>query len=101
MSNHLPQPTSAAKPDISELVTDIVDGKLSLFDLIRSPQDGDYRAHVEMMRAFSAITTDRRALKILLREPEQKIADHENKGRDSEEIEKQVLRNDGTVYRYF
>ena len=95
MSNHLPEPTSAAKPDISELITDIVAGKLSLFDLITSPQDGDYRAHVEMIRAFSAITTDLRALKTLLRELEQKIADRENKGRDSEEIEKQLLRKDG------
>jgi AbiV family abortive infection protein len=95
MSNHLPEPTSAAKPDISELISDIVAGKLSLFDLITSPQDEDYRAHIEMMRAFSAITTDLGTLKTLLREIEQKVADHVSKSRDSEEIEKQLFRKDG------
>jgi AbiV family abortive infection protein len=95
MSSQLPRATPAVKSDISKLVIDITDGKFSLFDFIRSPQEGDYRAHVEMMRAFNIITNDVRALEALQRELKQKITEHADKGYESEEIEKQLRRKDG------
>jgi AbiV family abortive infection protein len=95
MSNRRPPRTSAQKPDISELISQIVDGKRSFFDFIRSAQEGDYRAHVEMMRTVSLIATDLRALEALQRELNEKIANHVGDRRDSEEIDKQLLRKDG------
>lgn len=95
MSNDLPQITPTSPPEVSELIADIVAGKVSTFDLLRSAPEGDYRAHVEMMRTFGAISSDLGALKVFLAELQQKIADHEGDRGNSEEIEKQLLRKDG------
>ncbi len=95
MRSKSPPVAATDSPDASNLIADIAAGKVSLFDFIRSVPDGDYRAHVEMMRTFGAISSDLGALKAFLQELQEKIAEHENDGSDSEEIEKQLLRKDG------
>jgi hypothetical protein len=95
MSNDSPQISPTRQPEVSELIADIVAGKVSAFDLVRSVPDGDYRAHVEMMRTFGVISSDPRALKALLQELQQKVCEHKTDSCDSEEIEKQLLRKDG------
>lgn len=88
----LPQDTEA--PTLEALVSDILAGNVSLFELLRSAPSGDYRAHVQQMRLFHIISRDLRVLKTFQDEMSTRIAEAGGIPNDGA-IEKELARKDG------
>ncbi len=76
------------------LVADILAGRVSLFDLLRSGPSGDYCAAVQNARLFSALSSDPRVAKHLLAEIRSKIVEAGHNP-DDDAIEKELARKDG------
>jgi hypothetical protein len=81
--------------DASEIIVDAIAGKVSLFDLIRSAPDRDYKAHIDMHRMAAPILSDVGAAKALVSELQLKIAEQDIDLTQQEEIAKQLARKDG------
>lgn len=79
--------------DLSQLVADIVSGKVSFFELIRSAPNEDYFAHVQVSRLSYLIMRHPDALRALLAEIEAEIQAHGDLDRDA--IKKELTRKDG------
>jgi AbiV family abortive infection protein len=78
---------------VDGLVSDILSGKVSMFDLLRSAPSGDYWAFIQRMRLFHVLSRDLRVLKVFQAELSVKITEAgiHNDGT----IEKELVRKDG------
>jgi hypothetical protein len=96
MCKSIEQPDEENKaPGLDVLVADILTGKVSIFDLLRSAPSGDYRAAVQQMRLFHVFSRDRRVLKQLQAEMRAKMVEA---GVDPDDgaIERELARKDGS-----
>lgn len=75
-------------------MSDILVGNVSLFDLLRSAPNGDYRAFVQQMRLFHIISRDLRVLKTFQDEMSMRFAEAGGIPNDGA-IEKELARKDG------
>lgn len=82
--------------DISALISDIVNNKVSLFEVMRSAPDGDYWAHIQIARLSFTLMREPEVLKSLMSELNQKIDEFEIDESKTETIEKELLRKDGS-----
>jgi hypothetical protein len=76
------------------MIADIVAGKMSFFELIRSVPKGDYFAHVQVSRLSYLIMRKPETLKALPAEIAQAIRDAVGDV-DRDTIEKELARKDG------
>src|SRR5450759_1002548 len=83
-----------ADSDLSQMIADIVAGKMSFFELIRSAPKGDYFAHVQVSRLSYLIMREPEALKALQAEIAQAMREAGVEV-DGEAIEKGLARKDG------
>jgi AbiV family abortive infection protein len=78
---------------VDGLVSDILSGNASMFDLLRSAPTGDYWAFIQLMRLFHVVSRDLRVLKAFQTELSARITEAgiHNDGT----IEKELVRKDG------
>jgi AbiV family abortive infection protein len=83
-----------ANSDLSQMITDIVAGKMSFFELIRSAPEGDYFAHVQVNRLSYLIMKEPEALKAVQTEIAQEMRGA-GLDVDGETVEQELARKDG------
>lgn len=78
---------------LDRLVSDILSGNVSIFDLLRSAPTGDYWAFIQRMRLFHVVSRDLRVLKVFQTELSARITEAgiHNDGT----IEKELVRKNG------
>ncbi len=82
--------------DVSALINDITNNKISLFEIMRSAPDGDYWAHVQVSRLSMILMQEPEVLKSLSANLNEKIDELEIDARKTETIEEELQRKDGS-----